>query len=229
MTRTALFSRCVNRAYIRTPQSADYAYDLAGAHLTVYFQDSDGLTDWLRNLDFPAAAYRREGETVWYAHRGFLRVWDTLLPRLEPVIADTRVKRVTVAGYSHGAALAVFCHEHVWRSRPDLRGSLAGYGFGCPRVVWGALPKGISDAWQGFTVVRNLNDIVTRLPPAALGYRHVGRLLEIGEKGKYSPIDAHRAENIRRELSAYEREKASARGHAEGKMKDSREKIAKSP
>ena len=204
MTLTALFSRCVSRSYIRTPDCTDYAFDLAGKRLTIYFQDSDGMVDWLRNLDFPAAAYKREGETIWYAHRGFLRVWNTLIPRIDPLLADTRVESVTAVGYSHGAALAVFCHEYAWYLRPDLRETLTGYGFGCPRVVWGPLSDEAAARWQGFTVIRNREDAVTYLPPAILGYRHVGKILEIGEKGKYTPVDAHRPENIRRELYAYE-------------------------
>ena len=55
--------------------------------------------------------------------------------------------------------------------------------------------------FSGYTVVRNLDDIVTHLPPAALGYSHVGTLLSIGERGRYSRIDAHREENIARGLS----------------------------
>ncbi len=204
MTLSRLFSRCVNRDYIRTPLSADYAFDLVESRLTVYFQDSDGVMDWLHNLNFPAAAYKRAGKTVWYAHGGFLKVWKSLILRMEPLIADLRVKQLTVVGYSHGAALAVFCHEYAWFHRPDLRNTLVGYGFGCPRVVWGSLSTEIYDRWKGFTVIRNREDMITHLPPSVFGYRHVGTLLEIGEKGKYSVIDAHRPENIRRELRAYE-------------------------
>ena len=207
MTLSRLFSRCVTRDYIRTPLSADYAFDLVENRLTVYFQDSDGVVDWVRNLDFPAAAYKRKGTTVWYAHRGFLKVWKSLMPRLEPLINDAKVKEITVVGYSHGAALAVFCHEYVWYHRPDLRNTLVSYGFGCPRVIWGDLSSEVSDRWVGFTVIRNHDDLITHLPPVFLGYRHVGNILEIGEKGRYSAIDAHRPENIRRELRAYEARK----------------------
>jgi hypothetical protein len=54
--------------------------------------------------------------------------------------------------------------------------------------------------WERFTVIRNIDDIVTHLPPRALGYTHVGHVLEIGEKGTYSRVDAHRPENILAEL-----------------------------
>ena len=219
MTLSRLFARCVNRSYIRTPDSADYAYDLVGNRLTVYFQDSDGAVDWLRNLDFPAAVYSREGRTAWYAHRGFLRVWNTLIPRVGPLLLDPQIRRITVVGYSHGAALAVFCHEYARYHRPDLGDSLTGYGFGCPRVVWGHIPADAVNRWRGFTVIRNVDDIITHLPPSVLGYHHVGELLEIGEAGKYSRIDAHRPESIRRELLIYESRSGS---HTLGTMKERR-------
>ncbi len=224
MTLSALFSRCVRRDYITTPTHADYAYDRLGDHLLIYFQDSDGVVDWMNNLNFPAVAYRREGRTVWYAHRGFLKVWKSLIPRVEPLVADQTVRRITVVGYSHGAALAVFCHEYVWYHRPDLRESLDGYGFGCPRVLWGWASEEVKARWERFTVVRNIDDVVTRVPPRVLGYKHVGRIIEIGEIGKYSDLDAHRAETIRRELWRYEQANSIDR-----KMQDADEKIAKKP
>lgn len=204
MTLSKLFSRCVNRSYIRTPDGADYGYDLVNGHLFIYFQDSDGTMDWIRNLDFPASANSREGKKEWYAHRGFLNLWKTLIPRISPLIFAPKILSITVVGYSHGAALAVLCYEYIWYHRPELRLTLTGYGFGCPRVVWGKITNDIAKRWSGFTVIRNREDIVTHLPPSILGYKHVGSMLEIGEKGKYSAIDAHRSQNIARELLLYE-------------------------
>lgn len=205
MTLSKLFSRCVHHTYTTAPDSVDYALDRVGSHMYIYFEASDGVVDWLRNLDFPAAAYSRNGKTAWYAHRGFLTAWKSLIPRIKPLVTDPTVKQATVVGYSHGAALAVFCHEYVWYHRPDLRDRLDGYGFGCPRVLWGRRPSEITERWARFTVIRNLDDIVTHVPPRVLGYFHVGQMLEIGEAGKYSAVDAHRPENIRRELWVYER------------------------
>ena len=202
---TMLFDRCVKRTYIRTPDHVDYAYDRVDHHLILYFQDSDGALDWLRNLNFPAVAYRLENQSVLYVHRGFLNAWLSIMPRIEPLVTDEDVERITVVGYSHGAALAVLCHAYVWNVRPDLREDLIGYGFGAPRIIWGRIPPMIRECWKNFTVIRNRSDIVTHVPPRIFGYRHVGKLLEIGSAGKYSPIGAHRAENIHRELRIYER------------------------
>ena len=102
----------------------------------------------------------------------------------------------------------MLCHEYVWFRRPDLRETLEGYGFGCPRVFWGLRTWELMRRWERFRVIRNVDDIVTHLPPVWLGYSHVGSLLEIGERGKYTAIDAHRPQNILAELKAAEKETA---------------------
>lgn len=58
----------------------------------------------------------------------------------------------------------------------------------------------VKKRWENFTVIRNVNDLITHLPPAFLGFSHVGEMLKIGKKGKYTPIEAHFARNILREL-----------------------------
>ncbi len=206
MTLSTLFETCLTIPYTRVDDHADYAPVREGSTLCLYFECSNGAVDWRHNLDFPARPYRRMGQTAWFAHRGFLRVWQALEPHIAPLVADQTIKRAVLVGYSHGAAVAALCHEYVWYHRPDLRGALEGYGFGCPRVFWGLCPQEIRTRWASFTVIRNLNDIVTHVPPALLGFSHVGYMLEIGARGRYGMINAHRPENILAELRARERE-----------------------
>ncbi len=195
----------MNIAYIKVENSADYATERIGAVLYIYFEASDGYTDWKNNLDFPAKIYENTTSSVWFAHRGFLRVWESIKEYVSEDIMDRSVKKAVVVGYSHGAAIAALCHEYIWRNRPDLRDTLEGYGFGCPRVFWGVQTKEAKQRWEHFSVIRNLDDIVTHLPPALFGFSHVGNMIEIGEHGKYSRIDAHRPENILTELRNYEK------------------------
>lgn len=205
-----LFRKCVHAKYEQTGMSANYFAERIGDTLQIYFEASEGKHDWLRNLDFPVKPYKRMGKTVWLAHRGFLKTWHELEDVLAPHIADARVKKILTVGYSHGAALALLAHEYIWYSRPDLRDTSAGYGFGCPRVLWGISSSDVKRRFDNFTVIRNIDDIVTHVPPAFLGYTHVGKLIEIGQRGKYTKVDAHRPENILRELTEYEH--ATARG-----------------
>lgn len=200
-----LFSECVSIKYDNTGVSANYTVRRSGDTLRIFFEASDGAADWRRNLDFPIKPYKRMGKTVWLAHRGFLRTWKELEPVLVGDISDKSIHKIIVVGYSHGAAIALLCHEYIWYMRPDLRETLDGYGFGCPRVIWGVPSAETRRRWARFNVVRNIDDIVTHLPPSFIGYTHVGKLIEIGERGKYSNVDAHRADNIMAELLHRER------------------------
>ena len=190
-----LFYECINTRYEAAGCCANYALRREFNTIYIFFEKSVGKADWKSNLDFPVRAHKS-----WFAHRGFLAVWNEIQPYLANAIADRSIKRVIITGYSHGAAIAVLCHEYVWYNRPDLRENLYGYGFGCPRVLWGIKSAEMKKRWEKFTVVRNIDDIVTHVPPLLLGYTHVGNMLKIGERGKYSRIDAHREENILNEL-----------------------------
>ncbi len=207
MELTNLFTRCISVPYMRTGVSADYAVQRRGEVLNIFFQDSQDAEDWKSNLNFPAKPYKRMGKTVWFSHRGFLAVWKEIEPVVSEYILDKSVKNIISVGYSHGAAIALLCHEYAWYNRPDLRNKIEGYGFGCPRVLWGVVTPNIEMRWERFTVVRNIDDIVTHLPPAVFGYRHVGEIIEIGEKGKYTRTQAHLKENMLKELSIYENKK----------------------
>ena len=204
MKLSTLFSRTLHTMYTHVQNSADFALRRLGTTLYIYFAGSDGEEDWKNNFSFPAKAYSRVDNMTWYAHQGFLKVWKTIEDYIAADVMDPEVKKIVISGYSHGGALAIFCHEYVWQVRPDLRNAVEGYGFGCPRVVFGIMPREIRSRWERFTVIRNVDDIVTHLPPRLLGFAHVGRMLEIGERRKYSRIDAHRSKNYLTELHRYE-------------------------
>lgn len=80
MTLLQLFSRCLEVPYLQAVESANYYTERIGGILYIYLQSSDGGEDWKNNLDFPARPYKRMGKTVWYAHRGFVRVWRAIEP-----------------------------------------------------------------------------------------------------------------------------------------------------
>lgn len=194
-----LYEKIITAKYTHIDEeTASYAYEREGNTLYILFEWSNGKTDWKNNFDFPAQPYR-DMHNKWYAHRGFLRVWKVIEPHLKDVISDPTVNKIIIGGYSHGAAIAVLCHEYCKFNRPDAE--IKGYGYGCPRVVWGYLRKAVRKRFEGFTVIRNGSDIVTFVPPAILGFRHIGNLIEIGQNTDDNPIEAHRPENYFMELS----------------------------
>ena len=207
MNLTKLFLRCISTPYQKVGVSNNYAVKRTRNTLYIFFEGSDGYVDWKNNLDFPAKPYKRMNKTVWFAHRGFLKEWKELEDVIHAYISNSSIQKIVIAGFSRGAGIALLCHEYVWFNRPDLRDAIRGYGFGCPRIIWGLYTKKIKERWENFTVIRNDNDIITRLPPALLGYTHVGKMLTIGKKGKYNKIQAHFPENYHTELIEYEKSK----------------------
>ena len=193
------FKSVLNANYTHLDEeTASFAYrvqDGITKGLHIYFQWSNGATDWKNNFDFPAKPYR-DMEDKWYAHRGFLRVWKVIEPHLKEVIMNPDIRYIHIYGYSHGAAIALLCHEYCKYHRPDV--NVWGYGFGAPRVIWGFLNERVKERFMGFVVIRNKKDIVTHLPPAIFGFRHY-KVKTIGD-GSYSCIDAHRSGSYIAEL-----------------------------
>lgn len=196
----SLFKQVLEAKYITIPKSdASFYYEMKQDTLYIFFEHSNGIIDWRNNFDFPAKPYR-EMENKWYVHRGFLRVWKSAKQYLKEQIFNKSVKKIIIVGYSHGAALALLCHEYCMFNRTDIANNIFGYGFGCPRVVFGYLRCKISKRFEHFYVIRNCRDIVTHLPPVLFGFRHIGNIIHIGKKAKYGLINSHKAESYIEQL-----------------------------
>ena len=217
------FKECLSAEYdyVHVEESASYYVKRRGRSLTLLFQKSNGAGDWLTNFDFlpqdggsfrkgravlscglsvPKTPYRHmEPAQRWRCHRGFLRAIE---PYVAEEIRDESVTDIRIVGYSHGAAVALLCYEYVRFHRPHVR--VQGYGFGSPRVVWGKPPDAVLARFEGFTVIRNGRDLVTRLPPRFLGFRHVGDLVELDGDPRGGWIKDHTPEAY---MAALRREK----------------------
>ena len=171
------FRECMMAPYTHTDCEGSYCVRKEGSKLYVYFEKSNGATDWKNNLDFPAKPYR-EMSDKWYCHRGFLKVWKAIEPEIKDKLLDPQILEIEIVGYSHGGAIAQLCYEYVKFNRPEI--IVSGYGFGAPRVLWGFPSKAVKERFKGFVVVRNCNDIVTHMPPVIFGFRHMGEIKKIG-------------------------------------------------
>lgn len=186
-----LFEKVLNAPYTHLEEDASFCIEREGATLRLLFEWSNGKTDWQNNLRFLARPIKpyKDMEEAWFAHRGFLRVWKVIEPELAEAIADPAVTRIEIAGYSHGAGVALLCYEYCRFHRPET--PVAGFGFGAPRVVWGRVPKKVKERLEGFVVVRKGADLVTHLPPVLFGYRHVGCICHIKMPGAHRPVKDH--------------------------------------
>jgi hypothetical protein len=183
---------CLSTVYKQVENAGDYAVQRDGDTLNIFFEWSDGAEDWMNNFDFPIKPYRRM-ENLWFCHRGFLKVWKSIEPYLVKDICNLEVSKINIVGYSHGAAIALLCYEYCIFNRPDCE--IEGVGFGCPRVFWGIVPRSVKRRFNNFKVVRNGRDIVTHVPPAFFGFRHISEVVEIGKDDSKGQIDDHRPEN----------------------------------
>ncbi len=195
-----LFAECLAAKYTHV-DDVSFALLRQGAACKLLFEDSNGKRDWQRNLRFPAMPYYGT-EPGYMLHGGFLSAWRAVKPYIDEVIFDPRVRMVTVAGYSHGAALATICYDYVWYHRPDVRAVMEGAAFAPPRVIYApkGLPEPLRSRFAGLFTVCNAGDVVTMMPPSRWGYVHVGTRVDLGQKGRYGIFEAHLAKNYEREL-----------------------------
>ena len=197
----ALFAECLTRDYKTVENAASFSIGIEDGTLLLFFEPSNGREDWDNNLNFRIQPYD-DMDPVWYCHAGFLKVFKSALPYLEPYIMSEKVRRAVTVGYSHGGALAILCHEAIWFRRPDIRDRVKTFAYGAPRVLYTPIPREVKRRFRELYLIQNEGDLVTHLPPAVLGFRHVGNVITIGENGAYNAIDAHRPESYLAELNA---------------------------
>ena len=128
----------------------------------------------------PTSIWQRPlAETAGWVHRGFKREVDDLWPRLEQALVNN-TRTLWFAGHSLGGAMAAIC---AGRCRLSYISSnpRALFTFGSPRIGNRRYVNYVQI--EAYRWVNN-NDIVTRVPPAWLGYRHKGQEVYLNAYGK---------------------------------------------
>jgi triacylglycerol lipase len=196
LQRSLLFAELANLSYLSRAEAGQAAfrmgfpeirfYDRDGAQGYIFANDDDAVVtcrgtephDWndLRaDLDLGTVV----AETVGRVHRGFKREVDDLWPRLEQALVTNR-RTLWFAGHSLGGAMAAICAgrcvlSHI-RSNPR-----ALFTYGAPRIGSRRYVNYVQ--FEAYRWVNN-NDIVPRLPPAWLGFRHKGQEIYLNAYGK---------------------------------------------
>lgn len=140
------------------------------------------VAEWIRNGDFR--------KTPYGVHEGFARSsalsGAAALEMLKSVGCSPQ-SHVYITGHSAGAAEAKLFAE-TFRTSKRRMWNVPIYCFGCPRVgnaEW-ALWYNTNFGDRTFNVVLS-NDLVPRLPPWRLGFRHAGRAVYIDRNHKIHP------------------------------------------
>jgi predicted lipase len=187
------FIDCLEQKYIHVENDGSYMLKRDENKLIIYFEWSNGKNDWKNNFNFPAKPYR-DMKNLWFCHRGFLKVWKSIESHIKDDICDPTVTEIEVIGYSHGGAIAQLCFEYIKFNRPDV--TVTGYGYGAPRVFWGFARKSVKKRFEGFTVIRNGRDIVTRMPPVLFGFRHICTVKKVGVQSAGPILDHYQSAYI---------------------------------
>ena len=164
--------------------------------LLLLFEWSRGLTDWKNNLDL-CPVHRELGGVTLSVHRGFFRAYESVRDRVLCALTSVGIRRLTVGGYSHGAALAALAHADTLPRRRAGTLAVRSVGYGAPRPLFGRCDP---EVFAGFTSVICGADLVGHLPPCALGYRHAGDRIHLPTVTG-SPIDDHRETSYRTALA----------------------------
>jgi hypothetical protein len=202
MNLAELFYNTWTIKYETVGKDVNYQFQEDGKTLYIYFQGSSGATDWKANFTFPAKPYK-DMEIPYRVHRGFLKCWkqveDIIIGKIieKDNNGNYRFNRIITCGYSHGGALAAFCHECVWYYRQDIKDNIWGFGFEAPRIYAGfKIKKTLCERWQHFIVFRNNTDIVTHVPPILFCFTHVGNIYNIGRQKDYNCIKSHYPDKV---------------------------------
>ncbi len=124
-------------------------------------------------------------ETVGKVHRGFKQEVDDLWPCLELALKHN-AKPIWFTGHSLGGAMATICAarcllSNIWSTPSGL------FTFGSPRVGNGRYINHVTVSHYRWV---NNNDIVTRVPPAWLGFRHSGKEIYLDWTGQIRQISS---------------------------------------
>jgi triacylglycerol lipase len=118
-------------------------------------------------------------ETVGRVHRGFKTEVDDLWPMIEAALRDNQ-HTLYFCGHSLGAAMATICAGRCFLSHiPGNPQEL--FTYGSPRVGDKRYINFVQ--LDHYRFVHN-NDVVTRVPPAFMGYRHSGDEVYLDRSGR---------------------------------------------
>jgi triacylglycerol lipase len=157
-------------------------FAVAGSDLIiVVFRGTEDDLDWTTNMQLAWVAL--EGGTR--VHTGFFQAYwpirEALFAAIEKLL-KAKPRPVYVTGHSLGGALALMATAELANHRDqEVRDSIAAcYTFGCPRAGDASFDQYVKVPLYRVT---NGVDLVPAIPPALLGYRHVGDTRYFGRPG----------------------------------------------
>ena len=162
------------------------AYWFQNDHDSVVVFRGTEVDDW-NDIRADANALTAVAETVGKVHRGFKAEVDEIWPHIEKAL-EANQKPLWFCGHSLGGAMAKICASRAMLSyiKTEPEGV---FTYGSPRV---GCKKYVSHVKLPHYRWVNNNDIVTRVPPVFLGYRHAGTEMYIDRLGRLKDVKGWR-------------------------------------
>lgn len=201
LEKSLLFAELAWVAYLAEDSAATIVDDI-GLRETLFF-DRDGsqayvfksATDCIvacrgtepnewNDIKADANALTALAETVGRVHRGFKQEVDDLWPRLEAALIEND-KTLWFTGHSLGGAMSTICAGRCFLSHIKSNPRQL-FTYGSPRVGNKQYVNHVK--LEHYRWVNN-NDIVTRVPPLWMGYRHTGRQMYFDSNGKLRKLN----------------------------------------
>ncbi len=142
--------------------------------------EPENLRDWMTDADIPLVPFSAGG----LVHKGFLGALDDMWADVVAAIKaqQTRGQTLWITGHSLGAALATLATARfrIEQDKP-VNGT---YVYGSPRCGDGDFQMRYNAQAQTktFRYVNNI-DVVPRVPPRNLGFRHIGTFVYFDSDG----------------------------------------------
>lgn len=150
----------------------------------IAFCGSNSNVDWKTNFNFFKKPYKNM-KVAFHVHRGYLKEWQLIHHHFRNLVHPI-TKPIVVVGHSYGGAIATLCMEDLWFHYPDKRSTLSLVTFGAPRVIGWYNYKKIKDRWFDSTMYSNQYDLVSHVPFAFMGFRHVKKLTVLGKSKSFT-------------------------------------------
>ncbi|MBL8819912.1 MAG: lipase family protein [Planctomyces sp.] len=166
-------------------------FDRDGAQAYLFWNDHDCIVacrgtepnEW-NDIKADANAVAVVTETLGKVHKGFNDEVNDLWPMLEDALVENQQK-LWFCGHSLGGAMATICAGRCFLS--ELKSRPEGlFTYGSPRV---GDKQFVNFVKLDHTRWVNNNDIVTRVPPVWLGYRHNGREMYLDSYGNLRKVN----------------------------------------
>lgn len=159
------------------------AYWFQNKHDSVVVFRGTEACEW-NDIQADANALTALAETVGKVHRGFKTEVDDIWPHIEKEL-EKNTKPLWFCGHSLGGAMAKICAGRCMLSyiKSEPEGL---FTYGSPRVGCRRYVNHVK--LNHFRWVNN-NDVVTRVPPVLMGYRHSGTEMYLDRMGRFKKLN----------------------------------------